>query len=333
MARNVITEFSEEFDILKSANFTEFQELIDRPASEVPIRRPTNISDLGNIIIFNEAGNDEEDNLMSDFETSLTKSVKDAEVGEPQVIEFKEEHSGVEDAQSYAIDSTRRLPGSSMSLADDDEEDKEPAEETPGTWKDDMDINDFMRYVKEAYSRIPEHDGTTILGCERAINYLKDLDREVSKAISLDKNLVLDVGLLDNYRVNMMNDMMTLKSHIKKLQREIRERHGKKASEELSTKVAESETEIVKEATVARPQMIITPFERAISGMIINSVISAGKPFEEVYDLLKDKYKLTDREELSIIQIVTDMGYPIFKDRGSIGTPSLEVDFIKNYSA
>ena len=83
----------------------------------------------------------------------------------------------------------------------------------------------------------------------------------------------------------------------------------------------------------------MTPFERAISGILINSVVSAGHPFEDVYDFLKEKYSLTDREELAILQLVMDHGMPIFKDRGTIGktpekgkeTESHGIDFIKNY--
>ena len=85
--------------------------------------------------------------------------------------------------------------------------------------------------------------------------------------------------------------------------------------------------------------MVITPFERAISGILINAVISAGHPFEDVYDFLKEKYKLDEREELALMQMVMDAGFPIFKDRGSIGvspekgkeTERHGVDFIKTY--
>jgi len=96
-------------------------------------------------------------------------------------------------------------------------------------------------------------------------------------------------------------------------------------------KVAGSDVEFTKEATVARPQLVITPFERAISGMIVNAVVSSGKSFEDVYEVLKEKYAFTNREELAVMQLVADMGYPIFKDRGSIGEPKLEIDFMRSY--
>ena len=62
----------------------------------------------------------------------------------------------------------------------------------------------------------------------------------------------------------------------------------------------------------------ITPFQRAISGILVNSVVSAGKPFEDVYSYLVEKYNISPREELELAQILMDMGYPLFKDRGDI---------------
>ena len=119
-------------------------------------------------------------------------------------------------------------------------------------------------------------------------------------------------------------------------------RELKDATREMS-KVAMSFSDMKKEATTPGIQVVATPFERAISGILINSVVSGGKPFEDVYDFLKEKYDLSDRDELSIMQLVMDSGYHIFKDRGAIGddsdselgsggNPSSHgVDYIKNY--
>jgi hypothetical protein len=345
VGKNAITEYVERNSLSKSAQVFDYVEFYEGSDNEdfaneydkvIDYKEESGLSDIEDL----------DDDLLHDFESSLDESVEGSDIGELNVIEFDEESDESfanddlsEDTQedessngSSALDSVRMLPGSSMSLADDDDDDKKD-DDAVGTWKDDMDVRDFMNYMHSAYTNIPKHDGTTILGCERAINYLKDLDRETSKAISMDKNMALDVGALDTYRVNMMKDMMTLKDHIKKLQRGIREQHGKKAFEDHDMKTIGADQEIVKEATVARIQLVVTPFERALSGMIINSVVSAGKSFEDVYDVLKKKYKLTDREELALIQLIADMGYPIFKDRGSIGDPSVEIDFIKNYLA
>lgn len=241
------------------------------------------------------------------------------------------------DQESY-VSEEPKLPGTDMSLAVDD---KEEEDDSPGTWKDDEDVRDFMRFIDEAYKNIPRHDGTTILGCERAINYLNDLNKQISKAISLDRNNVLDISALDEYRVNMIRDMLTLKEHTKKLNREIKDKYRKKADSGEAFKVAGTEKlEFVKEATVARPQLVITPFERFLSGVVVNSVISGGKPFDDVFEDLKKEYKLDKREVASLLQLIMDMGYPIFKDRALFGGEEGDkdeegrgLDFIKNYFA
>jgi len=338
MSKNKITEYVEELELGKSAqfagDFVEFAEDVEdslTPGSE-------DVSQFETVIEFDEPGED----LLAEFAESVGAggALEDAEVGEPVVVEFAEEEVSeaadpeleadplVEEVSS-AADSVRMLPGSTLSLADDDDEPEE-VDDSPGTWRDDGDVRSFMEYISRAYDDIPAHKGDMI-GSEVAINYLKGLDREISKALTLDKNYVLDAGKLDGLRVNMMNDMMTLKNHIKKLQRKIREQHGKKASDGTPMKVAGSDVEFTKEATVARPQLVITPFERAISGMIVNAVVSSGKSFEDVYEVLKEKYAFTNREELAVMQLVADMGYPIFKDRGSIGEPKLEIDFMRSY--
>jgi hypothetical protein len=242
------------------------------------------------------------------------------------------DHFGGEIAldESLPEDKPKVIPGSDVSFADDVPEEKEEPKETD--WKNDRDVNKFMEYIVVAYpSGIPKHDGKSIVGCERAINYLNKLNSEISEALRLDYENVLDPIKLDQIRVGMMNDMLILKEHMKKLQKMIRDKHTKKADD--------SSIEIVKEATSARAQLVCTPFERAISGIIINSVISGGKPFDDVYEFLVKKYKLDDREQLAIMQLVADMGYPIFKDRASIGEKDQDDDslqgleFIKQYFA
>jgi len=47
--------------------------------------------------------------------------------------------------------------------------------------------------------------------------------------------------------------------------------------------------------------------------------VSGGRNIEELYAAAKDKYKIDDREELAIFQILADMGYPTFKDRLRFG--------------
>ena len=52
---------------------------------------------------------------------------------------------------------------------------------------------------------------------------------------------------------------------------------------------------------------------------MINGKVSGGRNMEELYAEAKKKYSLNDREELEILAILADFGYPIFKDRLRLG--------------
>ncbi len=245
------------------------------------------------------------------------------------------------------------IPGSETPL------EKEKKEEKETNWASDRDVAKFHNYLVEAYpSGIPRHDGNSTVGCERALSYLKSLNREISEALRMDYDNCLDTGALEQYRIKIMNDMMILNDRLKFLKDKIRDSHKKTAAGEVDLEslptsdeiqealdskfvVANDVDSLVKEATTPRLQVVVTPFERAIVGILINSVVSAGHPFEDVYEFLNKKYGFTPREELSVMQLAMDSGFHIFKDRGIIGRnresqddkTKQGVDFIKNYLA
>lgn len=92
------------------------------------------------------------------------------------------------------------------------------------------------------------------------------------------------------------------------------------------------ERPLTKEAGTPRIQLIMTPLERALTGILINGYVSQGKQIEPAFAELKKAYKLTEREELSIMQLMLDMGYPTA--RNFVGMPhSNSVEFATNYPA
>ena len=191
-------------------------------------------------------------------------------------------------------------------------------------------------------NNIPQHDGKSVAGCNRAIEYLKTIDRQIESDIRDDVGHVIDIESIAKYQERVMRDILLLKEHIKKLKREFKENAISKNSSDI-------DDNFVKEgAGTVKLYVCITPFTRAICGILINSVVSAGKPFDKVYDYLTTKYNITQREELELLQTLSDMGQPIFKDRGGLPIPDdakdkskleeLEeelsgVDFITNYFA
>jgi len=255
----------------------------------------------------------------------------DQEEGMESVSEFLEESAGdiakaledlgsdfdEDDLISIEFDEGSYIPGTKRKSDEFQEDEKE------GDWANDNDVSKFMGWLGDAYpTGIPEHDGTSITGCERASNYLDRVNSQISKALKMDTEDALDPATIEGVRVQILKDIVILKNHLNRL---------KKMKKDSS---ANKPSKIKKEATTPGIQVVATPFERALAGILINSVISAGRPFEDVYDFLKKKYKLEEREELALMQLVMDMGFHVFKDRGSMGgEDNLEVDFLTNYFA
>jgi len=293
------------------------------------------------------------------------------------VVAFSEEgaaqDSGLYSEVSYAEDQIspvgveevvyqEKLPGTDnvlLNSADDDlgdskEEVEEVIDKATTSWEKDRDPSKFMDYISAMYpGKIPKHDGTSPMACDLAINFLKKLLSEVSSAIKADDPYSPAIPISDlenNYKLKIMNDIIVLKDHKKKLEDKISDhlapKKMKKSASETND-ISPEDVEMVydnillkeamqKRAFTPKLQVVVSPFERAIAGIIINSVVAGGKPFEDVFDFLKDKYKLDKRDELAIMQIIMDSGFPIFKDRGTISSEdesddSYGIEFIKNY--
>lgn len=252
------------------------------------------------------------------------------------LIEFSEEDEEPKLEMQESNDSDNYLPGSTQPI-----EQKVQEEPEVSSWENDRDPEKFFEYLISVYpANIPKHDGNSISGCEKAYIYLNELSKEISEAIRKDHSGHLNDYLpqIENIRVEIMRGMTRLKERISTLKQRAVEFGSPKA-----VKAAEKNEQFLKEGSTPVIQLVMTPFERAITGILVNSVISAGHPFEDVYEYLKEKFKLTEREELAILQLVMDMGFPIFKDRGTIGNKNEDsdatkqdghgIDFIKNYFA
>lgn len=258
-----------------------------------------------------------------------------------EIKDLQEELEGGEPVSISESEGTF-LPGATGPIMEGPEEDEEEEEEAETNWVDDRDTGKFIDYLRDSFANIPQHSGNSISGCEKALAYLNKLNREISEAVRKDDKNALDDVLdeVEEFRVKILKGMVALKKRIGELKKKFKEEGSQKIANETANLIKESleaGEEIVKEAKSGKLQVVITPFERAITGILINSVVSAGHPFEEVYDYLKKKFSLTEREELAILQIVMDMGFPVFKDRGTIGESGdgkqegHHVDFIKNY--
>ncbi len=255
------------------------------------------------------------------------------------------------------------IPGSDSVFVD--EADDNIVEEKAKDWSHDKDHSQFIAYMKEKLTKIPRHSGETVPGCERAKAYLKSLDSEISSAMRSDLDGAIDETDIDNIRKRIEDDCDRLDKQIKKL------RGTKRASIDVklvsdghcsvcnsnvpvwhdvssdkticmscnaSNKQEDNET-LEKTAGTPVLNVYVSAFERAVVGTIINSAVSAGKNIEETYSRMKGKYNFTPREELAIIQLIADYGYPVgLLDRASINEDSdpssgESAEWITNYNA
>lgn len=291
-----------------------------------------------------------EDFVLTDLgDDSLMVDESDVPMEEPLLVEE-------DDADMAAL----TIPGSEVQFVEEDE-----VQEKPKDWANDGNHAAFVDYVKDELTKIPRHSGETIPGCERAKAFLKKIDNEISKAMRSDFGGVIDEGEIDKLRKSIDDMMDRLEKQIKKLKgsgktadlnvRLVSEGSCKKCESNvpmwhdvsgdrmvcLHCEAAEhsnDDSRIEKTATTPVLNVYMTPFERAVVGIMINSKVSAGRNIEETYMKLKNKYNFNPREELAIQQLVADYGYPVFKDRGLLNEPADPaagngVDFATQYHA
>jgi hypothetical protein len=202
-----------------------------------------------------------------------------------------------------------KLPEKEVPAADDDK---------PKGWRNTKNVKEFMEFLQTEMERIPNMSaarGNQSL-MERSLGQWKALDGHCSHALRGDYDSTLDVEGLDKARrfiestIDQLEDALHGMSKVKKTRKQQR-RRGEDAIDGMT-----------KEATAPHFsgfQMVITPFQRAIVGSLINGTVSGGRNMEELYTDAAKKYKMDNREQLEILAILADFGYPIFKDRLRVG--------------
>ena len=174
----------------------------------------------GGLVVFEEEL-DENLDESSDKDHSGDDIVEWAEEQVESISEYYEDISDefVDVAKSLEDDGVHfdeedmlfTLPGASGPLDDDEkDEDVEILD-----WESGRNSDMFMDYISSAYpSKIPQHDGMSMVGCEKAMLFLNGLNKEISEAIRLDADGNLESSALEDYRVNIMRDMVLLKERI-----------------------------------------------------------------------------------------------------------------------
>jgi hypothetical protein len=123
----------------------------------------------------------------------------------------------------------------------------------------------------------------------------------------MDLDGELDANQIEKVRAIIDNGIERLHDRLDKVKVSKKKNRKKKAGEysEGFQKEAQKITG-VQGVFVTVPLLI-----SRIARVCINATVSAGKSMEDTFQKLATKYKLSDREKVSVIQLIGDMGYPI----------------------
>lgn len=247
------------------------------------------------------------------------------------------------------------LPGANVAVVQE-EEDEEPARET--TWEDDGDHGKFIEYALNYLRSIPQHSGQTTVGCEKAISYLKRLNKEISRAVQTDEKNQIDESQIEKIRdktfewIEMLEDAYDqLVSKKRKRKKKASFSVGKEVVARLADKGREVQyfvsiahtdgEEMLFPVSVVEPTdeqtrafiagndkgltkeaaalvTYVDPFLQSITRLLIRAHITQGKNLEDVYNQLNDQYEFTKREQLSIHEILLQKGLPLRADLGRL---------------
>lgn len=170
----------------------------------------------------------------------------------------------------------------------------------------------FIVWIKERFDTVPVHSGYDTAGLERAISYLDKLDAEISKAMRLDLDGDLDANKIEQVRSEIDEGISRLQSRLDLIKSNKKSKRKKK-----SDYINQS---IIKEAqkiTGVQGIYVVAPlFISRIARVCINGTVSAGHDIEDLYEKQVKKYKLNEREQAEVMQLLADMGYPLRQDRG-----------------
>lgn len=213
-------------------------------------------------------------------------------------------------------------------------EEIEIEEKNPWDWHS-LGHSRFLDWLKDMITNVPKHSGKDTTGLEKAIAYFEAVDKEITKAMRADYKNEIDSAKAEEARAEIESGLERLIDRLEKVKATKYKRHSKK------TKKANEDFGLIKEAQKATHVggiVVVVPlFISRLARVCINGMVSAGHDIETTFDKLNKKYKLTNREQVELIQLIEDMGYQVRRDRGfdideDIDTSSSDnMDWAANY--
>jgi len=216
---------------------------------------------------------------------------------------------------------------------DEPEEEIEVEEKDPWDWQS-LGLGSFLTWLSGMIENTPRHTGRDTTGIEKVIAYFEALNKEISKAMRSDYRNEIDSAKAEEARAQIEDGLERLIDRLEKLRITKYKRHAKNKKAGYSAEfVKEGQKATHVGGIVVTVPLLISTIARAC----INGTVSAGHDIEDSFKKFSDMYKLSTREKAEVIQLMSDMGYPIRRDRGVLldeeinTTSSDNVDWAANF--
>lgn len=187
-------------------------------------------------------------------------------------------------------------------------------EKTPWGWESvmkDGGPEGFFAWIKDRLGNVPKHSGYDKAGLLRALGFLEKLANEISKAMRADLDGKLDADKIERLLAEIEDGADRIHARIEK----ITKKKGKK-------KKADVEFGIVKEAqkapTINGIVITVPLLISRIARVCINGVVQGGHDLRDMYHKQCEQYDLNEREKAEVQQLLWDMNYPLWQERGFI---------------
>ena len=220
----------------------------------------------------------------------------------------------------FVLDDIPGAPNAQEIIVKDDDDEEVEVEQDPedhDDWK--WETGSFLNWLQKMFNNVPSHSGYDTTGLEKAVSYFETLDREITKAMRTDFKNEIDSAKAERAREQIENGIERLLDRLEKVKKDKYKRHAKKSKgwAEQANLIKEAGTTNITGITITVPLLIST-----IARVCINGMVSAGHDIEDMFERQASEYNLDKREKAELAQLLSDMGYPMIRDRGyPVGEP------------
>lgn len=215
---------------------------------------------------------------------------------------------------------------------------EEEKEIDPWDWKAIGGHAGFLNWLQDMVNKTPQHSGHDVSGLDRAMAYIELLTKEIPKAMRSDFKGEIDVNNCEGMADSLYKSLDLMEDRKKRLlTHKYPNRFGKKNKKAGVDESGAIVKEAQKATNIVGVTLVVPLFISRIARTMVNGMISAGHSMEDQYDQLKKAYDLTIREEAELQQLLADMGYPMYQDRGMLNeqvdkSRSDNFDWAANYN-